>query len=252
MTTAEVLGLIAVVLSCAAAVLATLAFRRSRQERQRGLRLDLSLALLRHEKGLRLLTQHAARDEQWWLDAPAADRHEIDRALSLWELVAWYAHTGRIDREVVVELFRGRIVDMWEQAYPYIQQRREEQPELWSSLTELYVDAYDALDPLSPDRLPPVELAAPPAEPVAVAAPPEAVQEQVAEPEPVAAAPERAPEPARDAASEPGGEPDRRLVDLRAALHQLDEPQVTAPPASYEQVVDLVLIPEAAEAGRSR
>ena len=246
MTTAEVLGLVAVVLSCTAAVVAVLAFRRSQSERQRGLRLDLSLALLRHEKGLRLLTQHAGRREQWWLDAPDADRQEIDRALSMWELVAWYAHTGRIDRDVVLELFRGRIVDMWEQAYPYIQQRRVEQPELWSSLTELYVDAYDAMDPLSAERLPPVELAAPTPEPVAAPAP-EPVSEAAREPV-VAAAPEPVPAEVIAEVAVPAAEPDRRLVDLRAALHQLDEPPPTSPPTPHEQVIDLVLIPEAVDA----
>jgi hypothetical protein len=209
---------VAVALALVAIALAVLALRRPAEGRQ-GLTMRLSLTLLRYDEGLALLAAHAARGDAWWEDAPAEDRQRIELALSMWDLAAWYVETKRVDRRAVLDVFQWQIVDIWERAYPYIQYRRTQQLTLWASLTDLYLDAYDAtplearvggLSPWLEEPLPtvpapravvpdavaesvvPVELEPVPAtepERVAAAVQEPAVQEEPAAPEPVAAEP---------------------------------------------------------------
>lgn len=134
---------VAVGLAVWAGLVALYALLRPTQSKK-AMTMRLSLTLLRYDEGLALLAQHAARAERWWDDADAREIHLIDRALSMWDLAAWYVATGRVDRQSVLDVFSWQIVDLWERASPYIEHRNLEWPGLWDSLTGLYLDAYDA------------------------------------------------------------------------------------------------------------
>ena len=110
---------------------------------RRALPVELSARLVHEDDGLRLLQVHARRHEQWWRDAPPAERKAIDRELSTWDLVAWHVRRRDVSLRGVLDVFAWRIVDVWELAHPYAEARRAEQPWLWSSLGDLYLDAYD-------------------------------------------------------------------------------------------------------------
>jgi hypothetical protein len=118
------------------------------------LTMQLALSLLRYDEGLTRLTEQSTRSATWWRDADPADGEVIDRALSMWDLAAWYVRTGRVDRRAVLDVFHWQIVDIWERAYPYILHRRTTQPTLWVSLTDLYVDAHAVSPRISAPALP--------------------------------------------------------------------------------------------------
>jgi hypothetical protein len=141
---------VAIALAAWAGVVALFALMRPVEGRH-AMTMRLSLTLLRYDEGLELLEAHSRRSETWWEDADPIERHQIDNAISMWDLAAWYVSTRRVDKRTVLDVFRWRIVDVWERAYPYIQHRRVAAPTLWSSLTELYMDAHDA-DSHSPGR----------------------------------------------------------------------------------------------------
>jgi hypothetical protein len=126
---------------CAAAAL--LFSTRMRSPSRAGVTVDLALALTRADHGLRLLDAHATRSERWWEDAHSEDREAIDRALGLWDLASWYVATGRADREVLLTSYEGQVIDAWEQAVLYVEERRIQQPELWRALEDLYGEAAD-------------------------------------------------------------------------------------------------------------
>lgn len=114
--------------------------------RRRGARLmrpELALALINQDGGLNALRLHSGRD-RWWDDAADSDLERVEQALSTYDLLAWCVARGTVDRRVVLAACRDRIVELWEQAYPYVLDRRRISPELWSSLAELYVDAHGA------------------------------------------------------------------------------------------------------------
>ena len=117
--------------------------------------MQLSLTLLRYDEGLGALADHTRRSQRWWEDVDPREQHLIDRALSMWDLAAWYVTTGRVERRAVLDVFSWNIVDLWERAYPYVLHRRVEQPSLWPSLTDLYVDAYDATRAAARPKEPP-------------------------------------------------------------------------------------------------
>src|SRR4051794_13357913 len=146
-------------------------------EGRQALTMQLSLSLLRYDEGLGLLAAQSDRDGQWWEGVDATERHLIDRALSMWDLAAWYVASGRVDGRTVIDVFRWQIVDLWERAYPYIQHRRAEQPTLWLSLADLYLDAYAAAPRKAPARGRRGAAEVPPAAPKAAAAPPPVVVE---------------------------------------------------------------------------
>jgi hypothetical protein len=134
---------IAIGLATGACVLALVALLRRPVHGRHAMTMDLSLTLLRYDEGLGLLAAQARRSDRWWENVDPMDQHVIDRALSMWDLAAWYVATGRVERQAFVDVFRWDIVDLWERAYPYVLHRRVDQPSLWSSLTDLYVDAYE-------------------------------------------------------------------------------------------------------------
>jgi len=103
---------------------------------------QLMLAAARDDGGLRLLAEQVSRRRQWWADADPAERMQVDQVLATWDLIGWYVARRKANQRVVLALFRWRIVDTWEQAYPYVKHRRIEQPGLWTSLDDLYLDAY--------------------------------------------------------------------------------------------------------------
>jgi hypothetical protein len=116
--------------------------------------MQLSLTLLRYDEGLGSLAAQTCRSDRWWEDVDPREQHLIDRALSMWDLAAWYVATGRVERRAVLDLFSWNIVDLWERAYPYVLHRRVTQPSLWAALTDLYVDAYDRHHPANRRRTP--------------------------------------------------------------------------------------------------
>lgn len=134
---------IAIFLALWAAAMAAYALLRAVDGRQ-ALTMKLSLSLLPADEGLDVLAAQTDRSATWWEDADPAERRLVDRALTMWDLAAWYAGAGRVDRRALLAVFRWQVVELWEQAYPYVQHRRTEQPSLWSSLTDLYLEAYDA------------------------------------------------------------------------------------------------------------
>lgn len=168
-------------------------------ENKHVLTLQVSLSLLRDDDGSELLVSNASRSETWWEDADPHERRLIDRTLSMWDLAAWYVAAGKIDPEPIMAVFAGRIVDLWERAYPYVEHCREEQPSSWSSLAEIYLDAYDVDSrPLVRELLPADSQTArsvspedAPPEPFVEATPPLVVP-PVVPPETQAAAPPRA------------------------------------------------------------
>jgi hypothetical protein len=131
---------VAAVLALALASVLLVALLRRRSSRDR-LTLDLTMQVTHADAGLRLLDGYASRNERWWVDADPADREEIDRALGLWDVVAWYVSTERANRETFFELYRLRLTDLWETAFLYIDHRRATQPGIWSALEELYDEA---------------------------------------------------------------------------------------------------------------
>ena len=142
---------LAIALAAAALLVALLSLRRPVAGRH-AMTMELSLTLLRYDEGLGLLAAHTRRAHRWWEDVDPAELHLIDRALSMWDLAAWYVATGRVERRAVLEVFRWDIVDLWERAYPYVLHRRVDQPTLWPSLTDLYLDAYDTSAGAVPPR----------------------------------------------------------------------------------------------------
>jgi len=74
----------------------------------------LSLNLLRYDEGLAVLESETRRSETWWVEADPRDLHLVERALSMWDLAAWYAQSGRVDRRAVLDVFSRRAVDLWE------------------------------------------------------------------------------------------------------------------------------------------
>jgi hypothetical protein len=173
-------------------------------EGRQALTMQLSLSLLRYDEGLGMLAAQSDRDGQWWEDVDPTERHLIDRALSMWDLAAWYVASGRVDRRTVIEVFRWQIVDLWERAYPYIQHRRAEQPTLWLSLTDLYLDAYAAAPQPAPGRGPDRGAAQPPPPPQVAVKTKTAVPSPAAvDVPPVVAAPPPAPEPEPQVVPEP-------------------------------------------------
>jgi hypothetical protein len=133
---------VAIALAAWAGIVALFALMRPVDGRH-AMTMRLSLTLLRYDDGLALLSAEARRSETWWLDIDPATQHHIDRALSMWDLAAWYVATRRVDRRAVMDVFRWHIVNLWECAYPYVEHRRQEQPTMWASLTDLYLDAYN-------------------------------------------------------------------------------------------------------------
>src|SRR3954447_1625652 len=86
-----------------AAAVGVFALMRPVEGRQ-ALTMQLSLSLLRYDEGLGLLAAQCDRDAQWWEDVDHAERHLIDRALSMWDLAAWYVASGRVDGRTVIEV----------------------------------------------------------------------------------------------------------------------------------------------------
>lgn len=129
--------------ACSAALLTLLTPRLRHRERTPLLRPELALALVGQDDGLMVLRLRSAQD-RWWDEAAEAEMDRVDRALSAYDLLAWYVSRGVVDRRVAIEACRDRIIELWEQAYPYVLDRRRTTPELWSFLAELYVDAHTA------------------------------------------------------------------------------------------------------------
>jgi hypothetical protein len=127
------------VIACIAALTALL---RQRRVARGATTLQLSLALLRADTGLAQLDACTRRSDTWWTDVADADRREIDRALTRWDLAAWYVARDRADSRVVFDVLGWEVIELWERAYPYVLHRRVEHPTIWSSLTDLYLDAY--------------------------------------------------------------------------------------------------------------
>ncbi|MBK5306278.1 MAG: hypothetical protein JJD92_06270 [Frankiaceae bacterium] len=165
---------LAIALAGCACLLALLALVRRPVHGRHAMTMQLSLTLLRYDEGLGLLAAHTRRAHRWWDDVEPAEQHLIDRALSMWDLAAWYVATGRVERRAVLEVFRWNIVDLWERAYPYVLHRRVDQPTLWPSLTDLYLDAYDMS---GGTRSPLPEPEAEPSEPGPRSVSPEAVEQ---------------------------------------------------------------------------
>lgn len=194
--------------------------RRPKERLARTADLLLSLHV---EEGLALLEQERQRSDVWWTDAAPLTRREIDRALSSWDLVASLARSGRIEQPVVVQHFGSQVVDLWELAYPYVQHRHEQQPRLWESLAELYLDAFETShQPSAPQEEQPA------AEP-AVASPNEPRNEPAAEPPVAAVAAETAVPPEPPPASQPSTPVETHQL-LIAALRDLP-PILPTPPA---------------------
>jgi hypothetical protein len=149
---------------------------------------------------------------------------------------------GGGDRSEVLEVFRWRLVDTWELAYPYVQMRRVEQPGLWSALDDLYVDAYEAVyagpkpgrhEPATRERaLRPLDRAVSPEE---VPEGPADMTALTGRPTPhgapVAAAPEREPPRAEPAAASPTPVPAAPPVAAPATPTPAVEPAATTPAA---------------------
>lgn len=248
------------------AVVVRRAVRRATRERAT---LRLVLGVLGEEGGLRLLDAHARRSDTWWTDAEPAERQQVDQALGTWDLLAWYVGTGRAELGVVLDLFRLRIIDTWEQAYLYIRVRRTGQPGLWACFEELYAAAYDAA-PRAVQGAERFAWAEAPRELDVEQAPRrptfglEDVTEDVPAPPPalsVSPQPEPEPEPeldglSHDAFGRPApGPPEPRLGRVRAALTDASpllgarrparpgSGPVVPHPAAYEQVIDLDAAP---------
>ena len=130
------------VLLCTALVLDYVSGRRA-AERHRSA-LHVALILGRHDEGLRLLDANARRPHPWWSATPAEELREIDSALTGWGVVAGYVADHQVDRDVVLDVFGWRVIETWEQAYTYIEDRH---PELWQPLLDLYVDAWEKAHP---------------------------------------------------------------------------------------------------------
>jgi hypothetical protein len=221
-----------------------------------------------HDDGLNVLRQSSSRD-RWWDDAADGDLDRVDRALSGYDVVAWYVARKVLARQVVVDACGDRIVELWELAYPYVLDRRRTSPELWSSLAELYVDAHAAPTSdvpaarlpaavqslsraersVSPDNIPVVDEPAPVVRrPVAAAPPPIAPEALSAVVEDVVLAAAPPPGPLRPAAPQ-GVEALRRALSQPADL-DLVETEVSGdaapapspvrrPAPAVEQVIDL-------------
>jgi hypothetical protein len=227
-------------LLCAALLLDRFGGRRS-AERHRTT-LHVALLLGRHDEGLRLLAANAGRPDPWWTTTPPAELRQIDDALRSWTTVAGYIADRHVDRDVVLDVFGWRIVETWEQAFSYVEERH---PELWEPLLELYVDAWQAGHP---DAQVPRARVEAPAEPHAVT--PEEVPEIDVVPAEVLA-PLLTP-----AAPAPTDPPLPRVTQVRAALHRAMTPLIadTAPrlrstareaDAPADLVIDLVGTPKA-------
>ena len=134
---------VAIGVAVVACVLALIALLRRPVRGRHAVTMELSLTLLRYDEGLGRLAAQTRRAERWWDDVDPMEQHHIDRALSMWDMAAWYVATGRVERGAFLEVFRWDIVDLWERAYPYVLHRRVDQPSLWPSLTDLYMDAYE-------------------------------------------------------------------------------------------------------------
>jgi hypothetical protein len=130
------------VLLCTALLLDYVSGRRA-AERHRSA-LHVALILGRHDEGLRLLDENAQRPHPWWSSTPAEELREIDSALTGWSVVAGYIADHQVDRDVVLDVFGWRVIETWEQAYTYLEDRH---PELWEPLLDLYVDAWDKAHP---------------------------------------------------------------------------------------------------------
>jgi hypothetical protein len=216
---------------------------------------DLLLSL-RVDRGLAVLEQERQRSDVWWADAPPLTRRQIDATLSTWDLVASLARAGRVDQRVVLEHFGAQVLDLWELAYPYVQHRHEQQPRLWESLGDLYLDAFETT--------PRAEVVAPPAAPAAED-PPSAEPAPAPEPADPSAADQVA-ETAVSAEVAPApvpAEPVETHQALIAALRDLPRGLTRPPaprtalspatsaiaddvqrqPAAFEEVVDLVRQP---------
>jgi hypothetical protein len=205
---------------------------------------DLLLSL-RVDRGLAVLEQERQRSDVWWADASPLTRRQIDATLSTWDLVATLARAGRIDQRVVLEHFGAQVLDLWELAYPYVQHRHEQQPRLWESLGDLYLDAFETTpraevpasasapvveEPELPAAEPVAETAAG-AEPPAAPAPAEPVETHQALIAALRDVPRGRPNPAPPAP--------RRSVTPGATPDQQRQRQ----PATFEEVVDLVAQP---------
>lgn len=130
------------VLLCTALLLDYVSGRRA-AERHRSA-LHVALILGRHDEGLRLLEENARRPHPWWSATPTEELREIDSALTGWSVVAGYIADHQVDRDVVLDVFGWRVIETWEQAYTYIEDRH---PELWEPLLALYVDAWEKSHP---------------------------------------------------------------------------------------------------------
>ena len=180
--------------------------------------LHVSLILGRHDEGLRLLDVNAQRPDPWWTKTPADELREIDSALSGWSVVAGYIADHQVDRDVVLDVFGWRIIETWEQAYTYVEDRH---PDLWEPLLDLYVDAWEKGHPQEPiSEVPDEDLAVLTGESHAVT--PDDVPEVDVVPAEVLApllvtAPPAAP------AAQP------RVAEIKAALHRSMTPLVVTP-----------------------
>jgi hypothetical protein len=212
------------VLLCTALLLDWHAGRRAAARHRSTLHVALELG--RHDEGLRLLAEHSRRPDPWWTMTPGEDLQQIDDALNGWGVVAGYIADHQVDRGVVLDVFGWRIIETWEQAFTYIEDRR---PELWEPLLELYVDAWQAAHPEedSAGTAPEEGIGLLTGEPHAIT--PEDIPEVDVVPAEVLAPLLAAPRPTAPA-------PRSRVAEIKAAL-RTDAAEADAP---TELVIDLV------------